>query len=84
MINALKDVLFSRIQILGSDVVIKRIAILFNKLQRSIDKLFNQSELVQYFDQLNSLTKLAQKLRVTSMELDGISIRNIGTNLRYV
>ncbi len=46
--------------------------------------MFNQSELVQYFDQLNSLTKLVQKLRVPSMELDGISIRNIGTNLRYV
>ncbi len=84
MINALKRVLFSRIQILGPDVVIKRIVVLANKIQRSVDKLFNHSELVQYLDQLNSLTKLAQRLRVASMGLDGVSVRNAGMDLRYV
>ncbi len=84
VINVLEDVLFSRIQILEPDLVIKRIAMLFNRHQRSIDKLFNQSELVQHLEQLNSLTKLDQKLRVLNMRSDGVSIRTTGTSSRYV
>ncbi len=84
VVDALKDVLFSRIQTLEPDLVIKRVAVLFKRFQRSIDKLFNQSEFVQHLDQLNSLTKLAQRLKVTNMGSDGVSIRTMGTNLRYV
>ncbi len=84
MVNALKNVLLSKIQILEPDVVIERITTLFNKTQGSIDRLFYQSELVQYLEQLNSLTKLAQKLRVTSLGLDNVAISNAETNLRYV
>ncbi|AUG33852.1 DNA-directed RNA polymerase subunit beta [Candidatus Hodgkinia cicadicola] len=56
----------------------------FNRVKRAVSKLFGMSELCQYAEQLNSLTELCHKLRLTYMGEGGVTPRTATERLRDV
>ncbi|AUG26225.1 DNA-directed RNA polymerase subunit beta [Candidatus Hodgkinia cicadicola] len=56
----------------------------FKRVKRAVDKLFWMSELCQYAEQLNSLTELCHKLRLTYMGEGGVTFRTATERLRDV
>ncbi|XXM93262.1 MAG: hypothetical protein AAI946_00610 [Candidatus Hodgkinia cicadicola] len=54
------------------------------QVRRAVSKLFSMSELCQYAEQLNSLTELCHKLRLTYMGEGGITSRTATEALRDV
>ncbi len=56
----------------------------FKQIARAVNKLFNTSELCQYAEQLNSLTELCHKLRLTYMGEGGVTFRTATDSLRDV
>ncbi len=66
-------------QILGDALLLG-----FKQVRRAVDKLFNTSELCQYAEQLNSLTELCHKFRLTYMGEGGVTVRTATDSLRDV
>ncbi|AIC63808.1 DNA-directed RNA polymerase subunit beta [Candidatus Hodgkinia cicadicola] len=56
----------------------------FKRVKRAVNKLFGMSELCQYTEQLNSLTELCHKLRLTYMGEGGVTFRTATESLRDV
>ncbi|AUG33739.1 DNA-directed RNA polymerase subunit beta [Candidatus Hodgkinia cicadicola] len=56
----------------------------FKRVERAVNKLFCMSELCQYTEQLNSLTELCHKLRLTYMGEGGVTPRTATERLRDV
>ncbi|AUG91502.1 DNA-directed RNA polymerase subunit beta [Candidatus Hodgkinia cicadicola] len=56
----------------------------FKRVKRAVNKLFGASELCQYAEQLNSLTELSHKLRLTYMGEGGVTFRTATESLRDV
>ncbi|AUG34047.1 DNA-directed RNA polymerase subunit beta [Candidatus Hodgkinia cicadicola] len=56
----------------------------FQRVKRAVNKLFGMSELCQYAEQLNSLTELCHKLRLTYMGEGGVTFRTATESLRDV
>ncbi|AUG62932.1 DNA-directed RNA polymerase subunit beta [Candidatus Hodgkinia cicadicola] len=56
----------------------------FKRVKRVVNKLFCMSELCQYAEQLNSLTELCHKLRLTYMGEGGVTFRTATESLRDV
>ncbi|AUG34227.1 DNA-directed RNA polymerase subunit beta [Candidatus Hodgkinia cicadicola] len=56
----------------------------FKRVKRAVNKLFGMSELCQYAEQLNSLTELCHKLRLTYMGEGGVTFRTATESLRDV
>ncbi|ATW06030.1 DNA-directed RNA polymerase subunit beta [Candidatus Hodgkinia cicadicola] len=56
----------------------------FKRVKRAVNKLFSMSELCQYAEQLNSLTELCHKLRLTCMGEGGVTFRTATASLRDV
>ncbi|ATW05910.1 DNA-directed RNA polymerase subunit beta [Candidatus Hodgkinia cicadicola] len=56
----------------------------FKRVKRAVNKLFSMSELCQYAEQLNGLTELCHKLRLTYMGEGGVTFRTATESLRDV
>ncbi len=66
----------------GNNMVISSLLTSSKHIQKRVDKYFNSSSFCQYLDQVNSLSELCHKHKLTCVGEDGLTSQNVDNYVR--